>query len=105
MEIPSNELRKVTQQKVPGKHSAKKGGDVPVSSEPLGSEQSEQINVSSKAKDIQQAHEAIKSAPEVRVEKVNRIKKEIAEGKFKVDNEELAGKILKDIITERNFLE
>ena len=105
MEIPGNELRKVNQQKVPGRHSAKKGGNVPVSSEPLGGQKSEQINVSSKAKDIQQAHEAIKSAPEVRVEKVNRIKKEIAEGSFKIDSERLAGKILKDIITERNFLE
>jgi len=106
MEIPGNELRKVTQQKVTSKQSVKKGGNVSASSRPAtGQSGAEQISVSARAKGIQQAHAIIKSAPDIRVEKVNRIKKEIADGTFKVNTEELAGKILKDIITERNFLE
>ena len=106
MEIPGKELRKVSQQKVTGKQSVAKGGKAPASSQPAGGQlAAEQISVSSKAKAIQRAHEVIKSAPDIRVDKVNRIKKEIADGTFKVDTEELAGKILKDIITERNFLE
>ena len=106
MEIPGNEIRKVSQQKFTGKQSAEKSGSKPASSQTLGGQPpAEQISVSSKAKDMQRAHEVIKSSPDIRTEKVNRIKKEIADGTFRVETEELAGKILKDIITERTFLE
>jgi len=107
MEIPGNELRKVTQQKVTGKQPVKKGGgaQAAASSKPaVGQSAGEQISVSSKARNIQRANEVIKSSPDIRTEKVSRIKKAIADGTFKVDSQELAGKILKDIITESAFL-
>ena len=83
----------------------KKTGSVPPSSQTSGQPAAEQISVSTKAKYIQQAHEIIKASPDIRVDKVNRIKKEIADGTFKVDTDELAGKILEDIISEQTFLE
>ena len=108
MEIPGNELRvknKAIQDriKVTGKESAKtdaSGG----SSGTKGTQGSEHIALSSKAKDIQKAHEAVKNSSDIRVDKVERVKAEIAEGRFHVDSAELAEKILKDVITESKFL-
>ena len=105
MEIPGNELRvknKTIQDriKVTGKESAKTGA----TSGSSGAGGTENIVLSSKAKDIQKAHEVLKNSPDIRVDKVNRVKAEIAEGRFHVDSDELAEKILKDIITESKFL-
>ncbi len=101
MEIPGNELRiknKIVQEnskvKAPAKNSdsgVEGAGQAPGSSD--------QTAFSSKAKTIQSASEAAKNAPEIRFEKVNRIKKEIADGNFHVDRNDLAEAILKDIIS------
>jgi negative regulator of flagellin synthesis FlgM len=108
MEVPGNEIRikgKAIQDqiKVTGKESAKTGA-TGGSSGAKGTHGSEHIALSSQAKDIQKAHEAIKSSPDIRVDKVERIKTEIAEGYFHVDSHELAEKILKDVIAESKFL-
>ena len=108
MEIPGNELRvknKTIQDriKVTGKESAKTGA-TSGSSGAGGTKGTENIVLSSKAKDIQKAHEVLKNSSDIRVDKVNRVKAEIAEGRFHVNSDELAEKILKDIITESKFL-
>ena len=108
MEIPGNELRvknKTIQDriKVTGKESAKMGASSGPSGA-KGTQGAENIVLSSKAKDIQKAHEAVKNSSDIRVDKVERIKAEIAEGRFHVDSNELAEKILKDVITESKFL-
>ena len=64
----------------------------------------EQIAISSKAKDIQKATEAVNTAPDIRIEKVDRIKEQITNGTYSVSSEQLAEKILENIITESNFL-
>jgi negative regulator of flagellin synthesis FlgM len=64
----------------------------------------EHIAISSKAKDIQKATEAVNAAPDIRIEKVNQIKEQIANGTYKVSSEQLAEKIIENIITESNFL-
>ena len=64
----------------------------------------EQIAISSKAKDIQKATEAVNTAPDIRTEKVERIKNEIAKGDYRVSSEDLAEKFLENIITESKFL-
>jgi len=64
----------------------------------------EHIAISSKAKDIQKASEAINAAPDIRIEKVDRIKEQIANGNYSVSSEQLAEKILENIITESKFL-
>lgn len=107
MEIPGNDFRKISQQKIASKSAVRKGGSkesAPASSSAGQASQSEQVSVSFMARGIQKAQETLKTVPDIRVEKVERIKKEIAEGRFNVDSEELAGKILKNIITESAFL-
>jgi negative regulator of flagellin synthesis FlgM len=106
MEIPSNEFRIKNRNVQETRDVASKRANVQKSeSAPTRSTGGEQIALSSKAKDIQRAHEAIKSAPDIRAEKVNRIKAEVAQGKFRVDSEVLAERILKEIITESSFLD
>lgn len=109
MEIPGNDFtakNKTSQEKINKNQAIKSNVAQSPSSKPASGQTStsEQIAISSKAKDIQQAQEVVKSSPNVRTEKVNRIKKEIAEGRFNIDSDALAEKILKDIITESAFL-
>ena len=106
MEIPGNDFKvkgKAIQDriKVTGEKTAKAG----VSGSPSGTQGSEHIALSSKAKDIQKSHEAVKNSSDIRVDKVDRIKAAIAEGSFHVDSHELAEKILKDVIVESKFLD
>lgn len=65
----------------------------------------EQIAFSAKAQTIQKALDVAKSSPDVRTEKINRIKAQIADGTFHVDSETLAESILKEILTESKFLD
>ena len=44
------------------------------------------------------------NSPDIRVDKVERVKAEIAEGRFHVNSDKLAEKILKDVITDSKFL-
>ena len=107
MEIPSNEFRlknKAIQDraKISAKESSGKGDGTESSSKTGGS--SEQIVLSSKAKDIQKAHEAIRSAPDIRTDKVNSIKQQLSDGTYQVNSRDVADKILKEIITNSKFL-
>ena len=104
MEIPGNNYRvkgKTIQDRI-------KVGDKTNTSKSPGVTSStgsaEHIAISSKAKDIQKATEAVNAAPDIRIEKVNRIKEQIANGTYSVSSEQLAEKILENIITESNFL-
>ena len=104
MEIPGNNYRakvKTIQDRI-------KVGDKTDTSKSVGGTSStgstEHIAISSKAKDIQKATEAVNAAPDIRIEKVDRIKEEISNGTYSVSSEQLAEKILENIITESNFL-
>ena len=104
MEIPGNDFR------IKGKtvQDRMKVGDKTAKSMSLGGTSStsgtEQIAISSNGKDIQKATEAVNAAPDIRIEKVDRIKEQIANGSYSVSSEQLAEKILENIITESNFL-
>jgi negative regulator of flagellin synthesis FlgM len=104
MEIPGNDFR------VKGKtiQSRIKAGDKTANTKSQGGTSStggtEQIAISSKAKDIQKATEAVNAAPDIRIEKVERIKDQIANGSYGVSSEQLAEKILENIIKESNYL-
>jgi negative regulator of flagellin synthesis FlgM len=104
MEIPGNDLRikgKTIQDRI-------KVGDKTVTSKSIGDTSAtrgtEHIAISSKAKDIQKATEVINASPDIRIEKVEHIKEQISNGSYSVSSEKLAEKILKNIITESNFL-
>ena len=104
MEIPRNDFRikgKTIQDrvKVGDKTATTKSQDRTSSTSGT-----EQIAISSKAKDIQKATEAVNAAPDIRIEKVDRIKDQIADGSYRVSSEQLSEKILENIITESKFL-
>ena len=103
MEIPGNELR-VKNKTIQDRIKVKGKGSAEAAAGTKGTQRTENIALSSKAKDIQKAHEALKNSSDIRVDKVERVKAEIAEGRFHVDSNELAEKILKDVITESKFL-
>ena len=104
MEIPGNNYRvkgKAIQDRI------KVGGKTDTSKSPGGTSSTgsaEHVAISSKAKDIQKATEAVNAAPDIRVEKVDRIKEQILNGNYSVSSEQLAEKILENIIAESNFL-
>lgn len=108
MEIPGDDFKirgKISPDKV---NAPNKGTGQPVdpstaSSRATGS--GEQIALSAKAQTIQKALDVAKSSPDVRTEKINRIKAQIADGTFHVDSETLAESILKEILSESKFLE
>ena len=109
VEIPKNDVsirNKVAHQKIDSKQNVKVLSEQAKTANQMSRnpDTSEQIALSSKAKSIHQAQEVLKTTPEIRTEKVNRIKKEIAEGRFNIDSEVLAEKILEDIIREKTFL-
>ena len=104
MEIPGNNYRvkgKTIQDRI-------KVGEKTDTSKSLGGTSStggnEHIAISSKARDIQKATELINAAPDIRIEKVDRIKEQIENGSYIVPSEQLAEKILENIIKESNFL-
>jgi negative regulator of flagellin synthesis FlgM len=104
MEIPGNDFRiknKTIQDRVKvGDKSAVDNHQVGKSL-PSGTEQ---IAISSKAKNIQKASEVINATPDIRIEKVDRIKGQIANGSYHVSSEQLAEKVLENIISDSKFL-
>ena len=103
MEIPGIKGKSIQNlPKVSGKQAPKKSADS--GSSTTGTQGSENIALSAKAKGVQLAHEVVKNTPDIRVDKVERIKQQIADGSFHVDSRDLAEKILKDVITESKFL-
>ena len=107
MEIPGNEFRiknKTVQDRmdVAGKKAAHQKSE-PSSASP--SSGGEQIALSAKAKGIQKALETIQTSPDIRSEKVAEIKSQIASNTYQIDSEALAEKILREIITESQFIE
>lgn len=104
MEIPGNDFRiksKTVQDRI------KVGDSKSVAKSEGGASSaggSEQIAISSKAKDIQKATEVANASPDIRTEKVERIRNEIAQGNYRVSSEDLAEKVLENIITESKFL-
>ena len=107
MEIPSNNTspkNRVTREKTAQKQETKSKDITNQVSTSKQSSSFEQVSLSSKAKSIQQAQNIIKNSSDIRTEKVDRIKREISEGSFKVESDLLAEKILKNIISESTFL-
>lgn len=61
---------------------------------PAGVSFKDKLNISSAGKDLQVAKEAVNSAPDVRMDRVNEIKNAIANGTYSVSGEDFADKIL-----------
>ena len=104
MEIPGNDFRiksKTIQDRV------KAGDKITTAKSPSGissSNGTEQVAISSKAKDIQQATKVVNATPDIRIEKVDQIKEQIKNGNYHISSDQLAEKVLKNIIDESKFL-
>lgn len=61
--------------------------------------QSDKIEISESAKDFQVAMKALSDLPDVREEKVEALKKKIADGKYQPSASDVAKKMLNDIKT------
>ncbi|MFO1435172.1 MAG: flagellar biosynthesis anti-sigma factor FlgM [Gammaproteobacteria bacterium] len=55
----------------------------------------EQVHITSKATELQDLEKHVKAAPDVDVERVNRIRDAISDGSYKIDNDKLAQNILR----------
>ena len=104
MEIPGNDFRiksKAIQDRV-------KAGDKITSAKSPGgvssSNPTEQVAISPKAQDIQKATKVVNATPDIRSEKVDRIKDQVTSGNYHISSDQLAEKVLQNIITESEFL-
>jgi negative regulator of flagellin synthesis FlgM len=60
----------------------------------------EKVDLSTKAKDIQQAKNALSAVPDVREQKVQGIKSQVENGKYNVSAEKIAGKMVGESIVD-----
>ncbi|MFQ5430888.1 MAG: flagellar biosynthesis anti-sigma factor FlgM [Nitrospinota bacterium] len=60
----------------------------------------EKIAVSDLGKEIAKIHEEIKNTPEIRPEKVQELKGKIEDGTYYVNSNDIAGKIIEDILKQ-----
>jgi len=60
----------------------------------------EKIVVSDLGKEIAKIHEEIKNTPEIRPEKVQELKEKIEDGTYYVNSDDIAGKIIQDILNQ-----
>jgi len=60
----------------------------------------EKVDLSTKAKDIQQAKNALSKLPDVRDEKVQEIKSQVDKGTYNVNAEKIADKMVKESIVD-----
>lgn len=68
----------------------------PEAQQSMSSTMTEKVDLSSKAKDIQQIKRIIDETPDVRMESVQELKRQIETGNYKVD----AGKVAEKILSE-----
>ena len=61
---------------------------------------SDQISVSDLSREVSKIHEEIRNNPDIRPEKVREIKEKIEEGTYYVSSDEIAGKIIEDILNQ-----
>ncbi len=54
----------------------------------------DKVEISRQAKDLQFAKAAVKASEDIRVDKVNSIKQQIASGTYRVSNEQIADKLV-----------
>jgi negative regulator of flagellin synthesis FlgM len=60
----------------------------------------DKVELSAQSKEMQKIHEVLQATPDVRAEKVAALKKRIEEGRYEVDSEALAEKMIKESILD-----
>lgn len=106
MEIPGNDIRINKNKTVQDRMDVAGKKIAPPKSESSGQVAGgEQIALSAKAKGIQKALETVQASPDIRSEKVDAIKTQVANNTYQVDSQAIAEKILQEIISESQFIE
>jgi negative regulator of flagellin synthesis FlgM len=67
---------------------------------PVAARPEEKVDLSTKAKDIQQAKNALSAVPDVRENKVQEIRTQVEQGKYNVSAEKIAGKMVGESIVD-----
>ncbi len=60
----------------------------------------EKVSLSSTARDIQQAEKAIEELPDIRAQKVQKLKEQIETGKYNINGEKIAEKMLSESLLD-----
>ncbi|HXZ38108.1 MAG TPA: flagellar biosynthesis anti-sigma factor FlgM [Thermodesulfobacteriota bacterium] len=63
---------------------------------------SDRVELSPQSRDMKKIHEILATTPEMRTEKVAELKKAIADGSYRVNTEDIADKMLKEMVFESN---
>jgi len=58
------------------------------------------VEISSRSREMQKVHEVLQAAPDVRTEKVASLKKLIQAGEYKIDNDGLAEKMIRESVLD-----
>jgi len=69
-------------------------------SSPTGAKTSETVAVSTVAREVGKVNAQVKNTPDVRREKIQAIKDKIDKGEYHVSGEEIAGKVIEDIVRQ-----
>ncbi|MBI5064250.1 MAG: flagellar biosynthesis anti-sigma factor FlgM [Desulfatitalea sp.] len=80
-----------------------KTADAAQSANPPAQESGDKVNLSSRAREVQQASEMLKSMPDVRTDKVEKVKMEVDKGTYKVVGAQVATDMLKESL-ENNLV-
>jgi negative regulator of flagellin synthesis FlgM len=91
-------IRQITQGMKPAQ-SEKNPPPSGVSSPDAGSDR---VEISPQSRDIKKIHEILATTPEMRTEKVAALKKAVADGTYKVKAEDVADKMIKEMVFESN---
>ncbi len=91
--IPLETLEVKLRAQKPGKQETTPG----VSENPQSINKSDKVQISGKAKEMEELKQIIHQMPEIRADKVEALKKAIQEGNYQVDSLQIAGKILEEI--------
>lgn len=63
---------------------------------------SDRVELSPQSRDMKKIHEILATTPEVRTEKVAELKKAIADGTYRVKTEDIADKMVQEMVFEFN---
>jgi negative regulator of flagellin synthesis FlgM len=62
----------------------------------------DKVEISSQSRDLKKIHDILGQTPDIRSEKVAVLKKAVEEGRYQVRAEDIAAKMVKEIIVESN---
>ncbi len=62
----------------------------------------DKVEISSQSRDLKKIHDILEQSPDIRSEKVEALKKAVEEGRYRIKAEDIAAKMVKEIIVEAN---